>query len=263
VELESVESVILKTMPLKESDVLVTFLARDRGRVAGVVRGSRRIAGRGVGSFEPFTLGVMHFTARPGGDLVSIRKCDPHPPYLLLQNDYAKIVMAGYFSELMMLCTIPAPEADKFYLLLAGGIEALCTGAPFSAHDMALLRLRYELDFLETLGVAPDFSTCRVCHKPIFREEGARLVPVKPGEHLFDLAAGGLRHPDCAAHGRHVVPLSAGTLAFLAAWRGKTATSVNVKPTRLALQELSQAITRFVVHQLEREPRSLALLPKL
>ena len=266
-DLVSSECVILKQQPLQESDVLVTFLARDRGRMAGVVRGSRKITGRGVGSFEPFSLGVMHYTERAGSDLVSIRKCDPHPPYLILQADYGKIVLAGYFAELVSLCPISPSEAERFYLLLAGAIARLCEpGAP----DATLPRLEFELDFLDALGVAPDFATCRVCGKPVFKAEGARLVPVQGGEHAFDLGAGGVRHPGCAAPGRQVVPLSAGTLAFLAAWRGRNpgsaamraAAKATVKPTRLALQELSVAIGRFVVHHLEREPRSLALLPK-
>lgn len=265
-DLISSECVILKQQPLQESDVLVTFLARDRGRMAGVVRGSRKITGRGVGSFELFTLGVMHYTERTGSDLVSIRKCDPHPPYLFLQGDYGKIVLAGYFAELVSLCPISPSEAERFWRLLSGAIARLCEPAP----PDSLLRLEFELDFLDALGVAPDFATCRVCGKPVFREEGARLVPVHGGEHGFDLGAGGVAHPGCTVSGRHVVPLSAGTLAFLAAWRGRApghvpasaAAKSTVKPTRLALQELGVAITRFVVHHLEREPRSLALLPK-
>jgi DNA repair protein RecO (recombination protein O) len=259
-DLISSESVILKQQPLQESDVLVTFLARDRGRLAGVVRGSRKITGRGVGSFEPFTLGVMHYTERTGSDLVSIRKCDPHPPYLFLQRDYGKLILAGYFAELISLCPISPSEAERFYLLLAGALARLCDD---QAPELALQRLGYELDFLDALGVAPDFSTCRTCGAPLFREEGSRLVPALAGEHQFDLAAGGIRCPRCASSGRALVPLSAGTLAFLAAWRGQGRGSALVKPTRLALQELSQAVTRFLVHQLEREPRSLALLARL
>lgn len=258
-DLQSSESVILKYQPLKESDLLVTFLARDRGRLAGVVRGSRKITGRGVGSFEPFTLGVMHYTERAGSDLVSIRKCDPHPPYLFLQHDYGKLVLAGYCAELVSLCPISPSEAERFYLLLSGALARLCDPL---APDLALQRIDYELDFLDALGLAPDFSTCRTCGADLFRSEGGRLVPVQAGEHQFDLGAGGLRCPRCASSGRALVPLSAGTLAFLAAWRGRGPGAATVKPTRLALQELGAAVTRFLVHHLEREPRSLALLPK-
>ncbi|MFI5401242.1 MAG: DNA repair protein RecO [SAR324 cluster bacterium] len=259
-DLISSECVILKQQSLREGDVLVTFLARDRGRMAGVVRGSRKITGRGVGSFEPFTLGVMHYTERVGGDLVSIRKCDPRPPYLFLQQNYGKIVLAGYFAELVSLCPISPSEAERFYLLLSGAIARLCEPG---AADLDLLRIEFELDFLDALGVAPDFATCRVCGQALLRAEGGRLVPVQGGEHLFDPGLGGVRHAGCSAPGRNAAPLSAGTLAFVAAWRGQRPGSSTVKPTRLALQELGHAVTRYVVHQLEREPRSLALLADL
>ena len=78
--LVSSDCVILKRQDLAESDVLVTFLTRDKGRMKGVVKGSKKITGRGVGSFEPMTLGVMYYTEKNGSDLVSIRKCDPRPP---------------------------------------------------------------------------------------------------------------------------------------------------------------------------------------
>ncbi len=259
-DLHSSESVVLKHQILKESDLLVTFLARDRGRIAGVVRGSRKITGRGVGSFEPFTLGVMHFTERPGSDLVSIRKCDPHPPYLFLLGDYSKLVHAGYFTELVSLHPISPSEAERFYLLLSGALKRLCEP---EGPDLPLQRIDYELEFLDALGVAPNFAQCVKCGTDLFREEGARLVPVHAAEHQFDLGAGGVRCPKCSGSGRNLVPLSAGTLAFLAAWRGQRPGVTAIKPTRLALQELSAAVTRYLVHQLEREPRSLALLPKV
>lgn len=258
-DLVSSESVILKHQPLKESDLLVTFLARDRGRLAGVVKGSRKITGRGVGSFEPFTLGVMHYAEKSGSDLVHIRKCDPHPPYLFLQHDYGKLVSAAYFAELVSLCPISPAEAERFYLLLSGALARLCEP---EVPVLPLQRIDFELDFLDALGVAPNFATCNRCGKALFREDGGRLVPVHPEGHAFDLSGGSVRCPSCASSGRGLVPLSAGTLAFLAAWRGRRPGATLVKPTRLTLQELSAAVTRYVVHHLEREPRSLAILPK-
>jgi len=258
-KLNSSECVILKRQDFQDSDVLVTFLARERGRMKGIVKGSKKITGRGVGSFEPFTLGVMHYTEKPSSDLVSIRKCDPHPPYLFLQQDYRKLMLAAYLADLIQMGAIPADEAGRFHALLAGALERLCVDLDGAA--LAMLRLGFELDFLQAQGWQFLWHACVACGARIYHRAGAgaplRLVRADP--HQGDLGAGGVRCPDCRAGGGSVLELSPGTLAFLAAWR--SGEGETVRPTRLALREIGAILTRHLERQLERRPRSLALLP--
>jgi DNA repair protein RecO (recombination protein O) len=256
----SSECVILKHQDYRERDRLVTFLTRDKGRLTGVARGARRITGRGVGSYEPFNRGIIFYVESAGSELVSIRKCDPMPPFLYLDNDYRKFLFAGYMAELIMLCRIPEPEAERFFLLLADGLERLHREE--SARELPLLRLGFELDFLTRLGVQPEWSRCCVCERPLLEKRRGAPRPLLEGKHHFDVAAGGLRCPDCRGAGGALLEISPGSLAFLAAWRG-VGGGGTVRPTRNALRELEAAVSRHLVHQLEREPRSLALLPPL
>ncbi|HUJ74545.1 MAG TPA: DNA repair protein RecO [bacterium] len=269
-QLVTSEAVILKRQDFKDSDLLVTFLARDKGRVTGIVKGSKKITGRGVGSFEPCMLGVMHYTEKPSSELVAIRKCDPRPPYLYLEQDYGKIVLASYLAELLTLCPIPESEAAEFYLLLARGLERVCEAG--SPQQLALARLGFELDFLELLGLAPNWATCCQCGCTVFDLEAEPPRVLAKGQHSLDVAAGGVRCPACTKGARNAEPLSAGTLAFLALWRTARPSqpgaapgqaTAPLRPTRLALQELQQALRRAIVYHLEREPRSLTLLPSL
>lgn len=257
-DLVSSECVILKRQDLAESDVLVTFLTRDRGRVKGVVKGSKKITGRGIGSFEPMTLGVMHYTEKNGSDLVSIRKCDPRPPYLFLQKDYRKLILAGYLADLMQITTIPANEAERFHGILSEALTRLCSD--LSGRDLALLRQGFELDFLQALGLQFHWHACVACGARIFQRTDGRLRLIRPETHQADFSAGGIRCPDCRITASHVSDLSPGTLAFLASWRGDGEGAM-VQPTRLALRELEAVLTRHLVHRIERRPRSLALLP--
>jgi DNA repair protein RecO (recombination protein O) len=257
-KLVSSECVILKRQDLAESDVLVTFLARDKGRMKGVVKGSKKITGRGVGSFEPLTLGVMHYTERPGSDLVSIRKCDPRPPYLYLQREYRRLLLAGYLADLMQAAVIPAPEAERFHALLSGALTRLC--GELTGRDLALLRLGFELDFLRLLGWPFHWHACVGCGARVFHRVEGQLRLVRAQPHQADIGAGGMRCPDCRVGGTALLAVAPGTLTFLAAWRGG-AEDAQVQPTRLALRELEAVLTRHLVHQLERRPRSLALLP--
>lgn len=257
-KLISSECVILKRQDLAESDVLVTFLARDKGRMKGVVKGSKKITGRGVGSFEPLTLGVMHYTERPGSELVSIRKCDPHPPYLYLQREYRRLLLAGYLADLMQAAVIPPTEAERFHALLSEALTRLC--GELTGRGLALLRLGFELDYLRLLGWPFHWHACVNCGSRVFHREQGQLRLVRAAPHQADIGAGGIRCPDCRASGAAMLEVSPGTLAFLAAWRtGPEGTPA--QPTRLALRELETVLTRHLVHQLERQPPSLALLP--
>ncbi|MCZ6474202.1 MAG: DNA repair protein RecO [SAR324 cluster bacterium] len=256
----SSECIILKHQDFRERDRLVTFLARDKGRMAGVARGARKLTARGLSTFEPFIRGTIFYTEKPGAELVSIRKCDPVPPYLQLQAGYDKFLYASYFTELVSLCRIGPQEAEPFFLLLAGGLENLY-GAQ-SPQALPLLRLDYELDFLSCLGLQPQWGRCCACDRPLLASKAGRPQPLLSGRHQFDASLGGVRCPDCRAAGHALTELSAGSLAFLAAWRDGAARD-NLRPTHNALAELEAALTQHIVHHLEREPRSLALLPRV
>lgn len=256
-DLVSSEAIVLKSQDYQERDRLVTFFARDRGRLKGIVKGSRKLTSRGVGSFEALGHGTMYYTAKPSAELVNIRKCDPLPPYFYLLQDYDKIVLAGYFTELIDLCAVPDGEAEALFKLALEGLQAV-HDAPQPRH-LALLRLRFELKYLQLLGLAPDWRTCCACGAALVPADGpaAGAAPAR-----FAPALGGLLCPRCQT-GRGGVAVSAQALAFLEAWRHHAPTGGPARPTRSALAELEDAVTQHLIYQLERKPRSLGLLPDL
>ncbi len=162
--LVSSDCIILRSQDYAERDKLVSFLTPESGRLKGIVKGSRKLTSRGVGSFEPFSRGLIHYVPRSPGALVTIRKCDPRPPYLYLKQDYNCFLYAGYLAELVDLCAIENLEAAPYFTLLAETLDALCEAGP--ARRLPLLRLRFELRHLELLGYAPDWRQCRQCGAP-------------------------------------------------------------------------------------------------
>jgi len=252
------ECIVLKQQPFKERDRLVTFLARDEGRLTGIARGAQKLTARGVGSYEPLSRGVIHYTRKAGVELVGIRKLDPVPPYLFLQADYEKFLYASYMAELVSLCPIAAAEAEEFFALLAGALERLYAAADPPA--AALSRLDFELGFLDCLGLQPDWGRCCACGDALLTEAGGRPAPVHAAPLAFDRSDGGLRCPRCGPGRAGDGVLSPGTRAFLAQWR-RPQRPAGLRPTRLALAELERVVVGHLVHQIEREPRTLALLP--
>lgn len=301
-QLVSSEAIILRTQDYGERDRLLTFLARSEGKVRAIVKGSRKLTSRGVGNFEALGHGVMHYSEPSASGLVTIRKCDPLPPYLTLQQDYDAYLFAGYLSELIDLCTVPAGDADGFYRLLLGALEALCT--PGTPRRLPLIRLRFELRLLELLGLQPQWDECAACGTPLplapALPPALAETPVRPGaaaeagggpaaedrvgsDPLLNLETQDPEPPHfepphfetlcfdtqrggllCpdCAPGRRALVLSSRTRAFLSAWRAGHDTPV-ARPTRRALEELDAAVSAHLTHHMERLPRSRALLPSM
>jgi len=268
-EIVSSESIVLHSQDLGERDRLVTFITREQGRMKGVVKGSRKLTSRGVGNFEPFSRGTMHYVARPGAELVTIRKCDPLPPYLYLQATYHKILYAGYLAELTDRFPVGEAEAPEFFALLEEALRLLCDAA--RERHLPLIRLRFELKLLDLLGLQPEWEHCSLCGSALVPEPAPPTESPRPA---LDVLTGGMVCPSCQGltaqpgnsrrrtPGGARVPLTPGTLDFLAGWRAGGATSA-MRPTRNLLESLENAVTRHLLHHLERPPRSLALLPSL
>lgn len=263
-EIISSESIILRAQDFQEQDRLVTFLSKDQGRLKGITKGSRKLTSRGVGNFEPLSRGIMHYIESRRSDLVTIRKCDPLPPYHFLQQNYHKFLFGGYLAELMDLCDIQPPEAEGYFTLLSQALNSLYESE--SPKVLPLVRLRFELKLLHLLGVQPDWTRCLRCDMPLV--EGSPDGPVAPmeGAVRLDAANGGLICPRCMAGspgGAHRFPAISGkSLIFLAAWQGGQGGDA-ARPSKAVLQELEHAVTHHLVHNLERQPKSLALLPTL
>jgi len=253
----SSECIILKNQDFREKDRLVTFLARDKGRMTGVARGARGLTARNVGSFEPFSRGEIFYTESRSSDLVTIRKCDPIPPYLMLAQSYDRFVYAGYLAELVMLSHTPAEELDRLFVLLADGLGQLA-GAERPG-ELLQIRLDFEVGFLDCLGVLPDWTRCGQCGRLLVRPRTGTPEVLVQGRLQFDPAQGAIRCPDCPAGGIGLVDVSPGSLAFLVARQGG---EMRVRPTRGNQRELEALLRAHLTHHLETIPRSLGLLPR-
>jgi DNA repair protein RecO (recombination protein O) len=251
----SSECIILRQRDFKERDRLITFLARDRGKLSGIAKGAKVITGRGVGAYEPFTRCILYYAEKPSGGLVQIRKCDLVPPYLYLQSDYERFLHFTYLTELIELSSIASADSEAFFMLLAQGLER---AAALPREALPGLRLEFELDLLRALGVQPEWKRCIACGEPIFLRRpdgsGTRVIhPRRLATHQFDVPGGGLRCPSCHEAGRGRFDLAPRTLAAFAAWRAARPHS----GSRAAGQPLSKGEGRSVPTSLAESSPSL------
>jgi DNA repair protein RecO (recombination protein O) len=192
--------VVLKTTPLRESDLLVVLYTATHGRVAAVARGARRSQRRFAGALQLLVLGRYELR-RSRGELWSLESADVEREWTAIASDVFAVAHASYIAELIagiMPAESPEPEALD---VIVGLWDSLAEGG---ASPAALRHV--ELSLLELAGHMPGLSSCAACGE---RDLDAGAV--------FDPARGGAICRRCAATSRAagVRPLEPGTRAYL------------------------------------------------
>ena len=247
-KLLSSESILLRRRAFQEGDWIVTFLTPHCGLLKGIVRGSRKLTSRGIGDFEPLSMGMVYYSKHPTRELVNIRKRDGVTSGWYFSQNYEKFCYASYLSELMELCPIATEQASDYYQLLNKGLKEILQATQLRL--LPLVRLRFELKYLRLMGIQPNWKICMHCGTSPPWSKTARLSP----------SMGGILCPQCIHQTPNAPLIDPLSLAFIIAWQSG---QPHQKPQKAWLEQLLNALSAYLRHHIERQPRSLALLPNL
>src|SRR5438132_2811710 len=195
--------VVLKTTPLRESDLLVSLYTQEHGRVAAVARGARKSQRRFAGALQLLVLGRYQLGRRPRGELYSLDSADVEREWMRLAGDVVAVAHASYAAELVAGLLPPeSPEPHALDVIVALW-ESLADAGPSPAALRAV-----ELVLLELAGHRPALDGCAAC--------GAADLATGA---VFDPVRGGAMCRRCAAtsRGAGVRVLEPGTLSYLRA----------------------------------------------
>src|ERR1035437_5296290 len=119
------EALVLRTYPLKEADLIVSFFARDQGKLRGVAKRARR-------SKSPFGAGLerlwhvrMAYFQRETRELVKLDSCELIRSQLGLVSDYWAGVALDYFAETTDQLLPAAEPNERFFRLLVAVLDSL------------------------------------------------------------------------------------------------------------------------------------------
>lgn len=114
------ESIILRTYPFREADLVVSFLARDQGKLRGVARRARRPKGGFGAGLERLSHVRLFYFQRENRELVDLDSVELIRSQFGLVSDYAAGVVLDYFAEVSEQLLPPGePNERHFRLLLA------------------------------------------------------------------------------------------------------------------------------------------------
>jgi DNA repair protein RecO (recombination protein O) len=132
--LYTADALILRTYKLGESDRIVVFLTRDRGKKRGVAKNARVSRRRFGGALEPMTCGRVGYMEWERRELVLLQYVEPtRSPLGGSAGPGANDSVLGYvsyFAELLDECAPDADPSETLFRLGSSVVDAMVSGVP-------------------------------------------------------------------------------------------------------------------------------------
>jgi len=160
------DALILRTYTLGESDRIVVFLTRDRGKKRGVAKNARQSRRRFGGALEPMTSARVGYFERERRDLVRVDFVEALRSPLAAAGGEA-LGHVGYFAELIDEWAQEADPSETMFRLGASMVDAIVAGVPIDPlaryFEYWLLRLQgvYEDDARLSSGAKAFLASAR------------------------------------------------------------------------------------------------------
>ncbi len=143
--LHTSDALILRTYTLGDSDRIVVFLTRDRGKKRGVAKNARQSRRRFGGALEPMTCGRVQYVERERRDLVLLEHVEVQRSPLSAADGEA-LGHVSYFAELIDEWAQENDPSEPLFRLGSSVVEAICAGVaiePLARYfEFWLLRLQ-------------------------------------------------------------------------------------------------------------------------
>ncbi len=174
------EAVVLRTWPIHEADLIVSFFTRDHGRIKGVAKAALKSRKRFGGALEPMTLARAWFAERPRQDLVRLDQLEIIRSPLSGPVDQVRMTVLSFFAELLDQALPEHDPQEAVFRLLVSVLEQTTVEQPW-------LPLTYfQLWMTRLMGLLPDIAHCTACGETL-----------KAGETSFNAFQDGLY---CVVH---------------------------------------------------------------
>ena len=154
----SAEAIVLRTRPVGDSDLLVTFLTSAEGKLTGSAKSARRSRRRFGGAFAPMTRGRASWSESEGKELVRLESFEVAVSFASRQAELAWFYLFAYLAEVADTFARDREPDPRFYRMLRAATDASETGIAPGA-----LRRWFETWTLRLQGLLPELAACVRC----------------------------------------------------------------------------------------------------
>jgi DNA repair protein RecO (recombination protein O) len=239
------EAVVLRTWPIQESDLIVSFFTRDYGKVKGVAKSALRSRRRFGGALEPTTVARAWFAERPRQELVRLDQLEIIRSPLSAPVDATRMAVLSFFAEVLDEALPEHDPQETVFRLALAVLEQTTVEQPW-------MPLTYfSLWITRLMGLLPDIGRCTACGEPLIA-----------GQTSFNAQADGLF---CAVHRNgNASSLSQDSWQLAQRMLRAPATAFAAEPwPRRRAQDLRRFTVQALERHLERKLRSAEALNRL
>jgi len=201
------EAILLRSVDFGESDRIVHFLTRDRGRLTAIAKGARRSRRRFPGTLDVFNRLEIEGRLKPRASMAFLEQARLIDAFLEIRSDLARYALASFLTEMLDRLApegLRGAEAERLYAFAVESLSLICRIRP-----NATMRVLLELRALDALGLRPEFGRCVRCG----RVPGAN-VDAKHGVSFF-IPDGGIVCTACGVNLDGLIQMDLGTLRIL------------------------------------------------
>lgn len=155
--LKESEAIVLRTYPLRESDLLVTLFTRLEGKVKGVARAAKKSKRRFGGALEPLTYVRAMYDERERQELVRLDSCEVIDSPMTSEIGYPRAVALGHVAELLDELLPDREASDAVFRLTLSVLKEL------RGTKLWMPVTYFELWMTRLMGFLPELSECAVC----------------------------------------------------------------------------------------------------
>jgi len=242
-----VEGIVIKRTNYSEADRILTIFTKNRGKVAAIAKGSRKITSRKGGHIE--LLSHSLFSLAEGKNLYVVSEAETIEPFREIKENLDKSGLGYYIAEFINEFV---REEQRSYPLFRLCLMALGFLNDASEGAERVLVRAFELKALAELGFAPEIRKCVLCGQPLTWGEC----------NAFSSCEGGVICSHCSAE--DCVDLDEDILELLRetafqSWKKISRIDVGERP----VDRLEALVRSYVEFVLERRLESTELLKKL
>ena len=151
------DAVVLRTWPVQEADLIVSFFTRDYGRLKGIAKSASKSRKRFGGALEPMTVARAFFAVRPGQELVRLDQLEIVRSPLSAPVDHARMAVLSFFAEVLDEALPEHDPQETVFRLLLAVLEQTTVEQPW-------MPLTYfSLWMTRLMGLLPDIGHCTAC----------------------------------------------------------------------------------------------------
>ena len=188
------EAFVLRTYPLKEADLVVSFLTRDQGKLRGVAKRARRPKSPFGAGLERLSHVRMAYFQRETRELVNLDSCELIRSQFGLVSDYWAGVALDYFAEVTRPVAAAAEPNERFFRLLLAVLDHLRAGGRGARASVARGDVFFSLWAVRLSGWLPELHVCLGCGSLLDDRE-------TPERAFFSRGRAGLMCGHCRRHG--------------------------------------------------------------